>query len=311
MVRGFTTPASSLRAYLDSSGWARLFIACATLLSVNFLYSYLPHPIAFQFGPITVYWYGLFMALGALVAFIITWRLARRAGLPVERLFDLAVLALVIGFIGARLYHVLNEPVYYWQHPIEIFQVWRGGLAIHGGLIAGGLTLWFGSKHLKFNFWRLTDLIAPGLLLGLAIGRLGNYFNQELFGQPTGLPWGIPVGLANRPLEYLSSGYFHPTFLYELIIDAVSATLLFFLLRKNLNKYIQAGRFGLITAYFFVLYGVGRLTAEYFRIDRTPHILGVRLPLIVSVVIILLGVGLWLFISRRKPDSSEHICSLN
>lgn len=245
------------------------------------------------------------MALGALVAFIITWRFARRAGLPVERLFDLGVLTLVIGFIGARLYHVLNEPAYYWQNPIEVFQVWHGGLAIHGGLIAGGLTLWIGSQRLKLPLGKLTDLFVPGLLFAQAIGRLGNYFNQELFGWPTTLPWGIPIDMINRPVEFIASTYFHPTFLYELIIDALAAILLIFILKKGLSRFEQTNRFGLITAYYFIFYGVGRLVAEYFRIDRTPLILGVRLPLIVSVVIILIGISLLFIISKRKVAFSK------
>jgi len=267
---------------------------------VNFLHSYIPDPVAFQLGLITVYWYGLFMALGALVAFIITWRLARRVDLPAERLFDLGVLTLVIGFIGARFYHVLNEPSYYWQNPLEVFQVWHGGVAIHGGLIAGGLTLWIGSKRLKLSFWKLTDLIAPGLLVAQGIGRLGNYFNQELFGRPTTLTWGIPIDVASRPVEYISSTYFHPTFLYELIIDALAAIALIIILKKGLSRFEQANRFGLITAYYFIFYGVGRLVAEYFRIDRTPLIFGIRLPLIVSVVIILVGIGLMVIITRHS-----------
>src|SRR3990167_4879685 len=171
---------------------------------------------------------------------------SRALGL-MARLPELAFGLVVSGLVGARLYHVLNEWSYYWAHPLRIFAVWNGGLAIHGALIAGLIFLWFYTKRqstsylpsdamhqalqagklpaTSYLFW-LLDLLAPAVLLGQAIGRWGNYFNQELFGYPTSLPWSIPISLENRPLAFQTANYFHPTFLYESLWDLMGFVLL-------------------------------------------------------------------------------------
>lgn len=275
---------------------------------MSFLHETLPNAVAFTLGNISIGWYGLCLSLGMLSAYFITYLLSRKRNIPLGRLTDLLLLTAFLGFIGARLYHVLNEPVYYWQHPSDIFQIWQGGLAIHGGILVGLLVLYYGAKRLQLPLLRLTDLLAPGVLLGLSIGRWGNYFNQELFGRPTSLPWGIPIAESLRPESYINASYFHPVFLYESLIDLFGVVLLLgfiWLERKRQND----TAIGVVTALFFLLYGVGRFAAELFRFDSTPHIIGIRLPLIVSALFILLGFWMLIRISQNRyplPVRPEH-----
>ncbi|USN53513.1 MAG: prolipoprotein diacylglyceryl transferase [Candidatus Nomurabacteria bacterium] len=275
---------------------------------MDFLHETLPNAVAFTLGNISISWYGLCLSLGMLSAYFITYLLSRKRNIPLGRLTDLLLLTAFLGFIGARLYHVLNEPVYYWQHPGDIFQIWQGGLAIHGGILVGLLVLYYGARRLQLPLLRLTDLLAPGVLLGLSIGRWGNYFNQELFGRPTSLPWGIPIAESLRPESYINASYFHPVFLYESLIDLFGVVLLLgfiWLERKRQND----TAIGVVTALFFLLYGVGRFAAELFRFDATPHIIGIRLPLIVSALFILLGFWMLIRISQKRyplPVRPEH-----
>ena len=219
------------------------------------------------------------------------------------RLPEFAFGLVVSGLVGARLYHVLNEWSYYWAHPLRIFAVWNGGLAIHGALIAGLIFLWFYTKRqstsylpsdamhqalqagklpaTSYLFW-LLDLLAPAVLLGQAIGRWGNYFNQELFGYPTSLPWGIPISPANRPPEFADATYFHPTFLYESLWDLVGFIMLCALLKLFINKSLMGK--GYLFGVYLIFMSTGRILIEFMRIDKVPIILALRLPMIFSVI---------------------------
>ncbi|MFH0853164.1 MAG: prolipoprotein diacylglyceryl transferase [bacterium] len=266
---------------------------------MNFLQTFEPNPIAFAWGPITVYWYGIFLAIGSLLAVVITIHLANHAHLPVNKLIDWLFLILVIGFLGARLYHVLNEPAYYWENPDEIIKIWHGGLAIHGGLIAGLLVLWLGARKMKVPLLKLTDVMVPGLILAQAIGRWGNYFNQELFGRPTDLPWGILINPSLRPPGYEAGNFFHPAFLYEFVIDLIGFFILWYLIKKAHSASSFFNTTGITTSLYFIIYGLGRFIAEIFRIDPTPSLLGLRLPLIISIFIILVGATMLRMLRKR------------
>lgn len=264
-----------------------------------FLHTFHPQPIALELGGLTVRWYGALLALGALAGYFLLRRLGRQRGWRDNDLIDLFLWLVITGFIGGRLYHVLNEFGYYAAHPAQILMVWNGGLGIHGGVAAGLITLIVFARRKKMDVWKLLDVLAPALALGQVIGRWGNYFNQELFGRPTSLPWGIPIDPANRPSQYLSAEFFHPTFLYESLGNVVIVFGLLWLSKKTSRSP------GTVALTYLTLYGLLRIATESLRIDQTPIIAGIRLPIIVSTLIILASLTTWLILrARAKPAQS-------
>ncbi|MCD4705869.1 prolipoprotein diacylglyceryl transferase, partial [bacterium] len=176
-----------------------------------FLHTYHPDPIMFSFGHFQFYWYGFFISLAIIAGIIVARKLGKKYKIDQRKIFDLAVYIIVCGLLGARIYHILIEANYYIQYPIDIFKFWQGGLAIHGAIIGGIIAGYFYSKKHKLNFWLNADIVAVSLALGQAIGRWGNYFNQELFGFPTNLLWGIPIDDLYRSFSaYQNFEYFHP-----------------------------------------------------------------------------------------------------
>ena len=274
---------------------------------INFLHTFHPNPILISLGPINIYWYGFFIVLGTLTAIFITLKLADYYKIKKETIIDLAFWLIINGVIGARLYHILLELQYYLSNPLDVIKIWQGGLAIHGAILAGIIVIWRFSKKHQYNFWLLSSIIVPGLALAQAIGRWGNYFNQELFGKPTNLPWGIPIDLANRPIEYISNEFFHPAFLYEsignLLIFFILISIHIWIIRKNKKKnysYFLArqslGDGGLLLTSYFLLYSILRFFIEFIRLDPTYVILGLRFPQIVSLLIIFASI---IFLTHR------------
>ncbi len=285
----------------------------------NFFHTYHPSSILVAFGPFAVHWYGLFLVVGGIAAYLVSRKLFAKAGVASTLLDELLSPLIVAGFAGARAYHVINEWWYYWQRPLEIFAIWRGGLAIHGALIGGMVALvWFirnnpkvvAGRGLSLKFLYLTDLLVPGLALGQAIGRWGNYFNQELYGLPTGVPWGIPIELSKRVAGFEQYYFFHPTFLYESAWLFVVFIILFTVLHQyssplNKGENEREGTSHLRGRVFFlylILAGLGRFVMEFFRIDVMPLIAGIRLQQLVSLVLITAGVAgiLWIWLQWRS-----------
>ncbi len=265
-----------------------------------FLHTWHPHPLIATLGGLQLHWYGLLLAVAALVGIGVIGLTSRRYQLDQNRLFDLALIVLVAGFIGARLYHVLNEWTYYQTHATEIWKVWNGGLALHGGLIAGLIALIGLTKRWKLDTWLIADISAPAFALAQAIGRWGNYFNQELFGKPTARPWGIPIDIVNRPSAYITQSYFHPTFLYESLGLMVIAALLWWMHRRRWKKTPSTSRFGAIALTYLILAAALRITIETIRVDRTPIIGGLRLPILVGFIIMVVAVGILATRFRRS-----------
>jgi prolipoprotein diacylglyceryl transferase len=257
---------------------------------MNFLWNFEPSAAAFTLGTATIHWYGITLAVGAGLGMALTLFLVHRYRLAVESSFDVLLGTILVGFLGARLYHVLNEAPYYWKNPGEIIQIWHGGLAIHGALLFGGLAFFILARRAKLPLGRLADCVAPGLLLAQAIGRWGNYFNQELFGGPTNRPWGIPIDPQFRPLDALGATHFHPVFLYESILDVLGVIVLLIWHRRELRQKPEGrGRSGRIFFLYLLLMGSARFIAELFRFDPTPGVFGLRLPLLVSAGCIIAG----------------------
>ncbi len=261
---------------------------------INFLHTFHPKAILISFGPIDVYWYGLLIVVGILSAIAITLKLASFYNIKKDAIMDVAFWLVVSGIIGARIYHILLEHKYYINNPIDIIQVWQGGLAIHGGIIAGLIVIWLYCKKHKLNGWLIAALIAPGMALAQAIGRWGNYFNQEIIGKPTELPWGIPIDLINRPAEYINSAYFHPAFLYEsignLIIFIILISIHAWIIKKRaVSCELRVMRYELCVTSYVILYSTLRFTTEFIRIDPTPVLFGLRFPQIISLIIIFIA----------------------
>ncbi len=260
-----------------------------------FLHSWHPQPILLHLGSLTIHWYGLTLALGALAAFFLMRSIAKRYQISENVIFDVFLLLIISGVLGARLYHVVNEWSYYQANPAQIIQIWRGGLAWHGGLIAGLLALIVFCRRRKLSFWQLADIIVPGLALGQAIGRWGNYFNQELFGKPTTLAWGIPIDPINRPVGYVQVNFYHPTFLYESLGLLLITGILIWLHRRR----SPTSPPGLIALTYLILAAGLRIATESLRIDRTPLIHGIRLPILAAGVI-MAAAAIWLYFRIRS-----------
>ncbi|MEK9165906.1 MAG: prolipoprotein diacylglyceryl transferase [Patescibacteria group bacterium] len=242
------------------------------------------NPTLLKFGSVSIRWYGLTAAASAIAAFLYLKKIARllKININLDNLFFYAVLA---GILGARLYHVLNEFNFYLTHPELILMIWKGGLAIHGGILAGALVLFYYCRRRKLSFLRLADLFLPVLILSEAIARWGNFFNQELFGKPTNLPWGIFIDPTNRPPAFSQFNYFHPTFLYQSLWNLIAVILITVWIKKRPPE-----KNGLIFGVSMIAWGIGRFLVELLRIDSVPLIFGMRLPLLVSIALAITGI---------------------
>lgn len=221
-----------------------------------------PGAIAVELGPIAVRWYGILMATAILVGFWLAYRRALAERLPADELIRAAQWGVVAGLVGARLYEVAFNWDYYGRFPAKIIAVWEGGLAVHGGLLLGplvgaGLAWKWGVPVL-----RALDVAAPSIVLGQAIGRWGNFFNEEAFGRPTDLPWKLYISPPHRPPEFRQAEYFHPTFLYESLWDLLVFALLVLWLRPWVGR-----RPGALFFCYVGLYSVGRFAIEALRLD--------------------------------------------
>lgn len=272
----------------------------------NFLHTFNPSPVMAAIGPVNVYWYGFFILSAVLTALAVCLYLAKLHLIKADIMIDLAFWLIIGGLLGARAYEVLLELPYFLANPSAIFKIWQGGLAIHGAIIGGLIALWRFVKKNNLNFPELAAIVITALPLGQAIGRWGNYFNQELFGYPTDLPWGLPIALANRPLTYLNAQYFHPAFLYESIgnflIFIILFTLHYLIIKKN--KTGHSVHFLLLASYF-LLYSSLRFSLEFIRLDPAPVLFGLRFPQLVSLFVIFLSLGylayhIWLKIKKNK-----------
>ena len=256
--------------------------------------SYLPSPIALSLGFWQVHWYGLLLVLGAVGGYLVTRPRWRKAGYPVAELESLVFWLLVGGLVGARLVDVtLFEWGYFQNHLGEVWQGWRGGLAWHGGRLGGALAARGFCRHRTISVFRLGDLLAPGLVVGQAVGRFGNYFNQELFGLPTNLPWGIPIAANNRPAEFTQFTHFHPTFLYE----SLGLLLIAWLLCRYGKATWPAGR---TLALYLLATGILRFLLEFVRIDEQLTVAAVRVGFITAGLVVLIGALVWFRSSRAR-----------
>ncbi len=228
----------------------------------------------FNIFGIKIYFYALIIIAGALLGAVLSSREARRRGLDKDLIWDILPWVLIAGIIGARIWHVLTPDSTllvdgrnpYFLRPIEILNIRNGGLGIPGGVMAGALALWFYCRKKKLNFQLLLDILAPGLALGQAIGRWGNFFNQEVYGLPSNLPWAIKIDAAHRLPGYADVERYHPTFLYEFIWNILNMLVLLWISRKFAGKL----KHGDVFLVYLIIYPVGRFLLEFIRIVNSP-----------------------------------------
>lgn len=245
-----------------------------------------PGSVAIEIGPITIYWYGIIIAIAFIIGLAVTAYIAKKQNENSENIFDLANYLLIFGVIFARLYYVIFNWQYYGLHHDEIIKVWHGGLSIHGAIIGGFIVLIVYTYIHKLSLFKYADLLSYGLVLGQAIGRWGNFFNSEAFGKPTDLSLKLYIAPESRPLGYSQFEYFHPAFLYESIWNLVVFLLLYFVIRKKFNGYNGA----ILFSYLF-LYSIGRLFIENVRIDSIYYIFGLPIAQFASIILIIIGIA--------------------
>lgn len=264
------------------------------------------HPILFQFGPLTLRFYGLMYVLALLVGIYLLQREARRRGLPQERMADAAFYAFLGGLIGGRLYYVLFQWGYYADNPLKVFAIWEGGMAIHGGLLGGLIGGWWFARSAGLPVLTLYDMAAPAISLGHALGRFGNFMNGDAHGYPLRSP-ALPgwlqhfpewIGVTFPPTSIAGQEFgqvpLHPVMLYEMVLNLVGFVGLWSLRKKPLPA---GGLFGI----YLIYYALVRSFTSLFRADDL-YLGPLRLPHVVSLVMVLVGAYLLLRRSARHPQ---------
>lgn len=245
-------------------------------------------PIAFSIFGIEIAWYGIIIAIGVVLAIYIAERLASLEGYEKGEMTDLALFAVFFGIIGARFYYVLFNWSYYSANPSKILAFREGGLAIYGGIIAGALVVYYYSKKYNLSFYKLGDIYIPGVVLAQGIGRWGNFVNQEAFGTPTDLPWGIIIDGVKV----------HPTFLYESLGDIIIFVVLYFTFKKRKFD-------GQVLSLYMILYGLLRFFVEGLRTDSL--MLGnFRVSQLVSIVLMIVGLIIY-YIRNKEVETLKKI----
>ncbi|WP_280805145.1 prolipoprotein diacylglyceryl transferase [Aurantimicrobium minutum] len=260
----------------------------------------------FDLGPLRIHIYALCILLGiALATWITDARLSKRGA---ERgvVLDIILWAVPLGIIGARFYHVFTHPADYFYEGadlMKVFYIWEGGNAIFGSLLGGAVGAWIGCKQTGIRFWSFADALAPAMLIAQASGRLGNYFNHELFGQPTTLPWGLEIESTNPafPAGLPDGTLFHPMFLYEILWNLLGAFVIIVLERK---LYLRWGKaFGV----YLIWYGIGRSVFETYRLDSSETFLSIRTNVWAALLAIVVGVLIILIQNRRHPGKELSV----
>ena len=262
-----------------------------------------PDISSFELGPIRVHFYALFILIGIALAIWIGSRRFRQRGGQAGMILDIALWAVPFGIVGGRIFHVVTHWDYYFYSGADlskVFAVWEGGLAIFGALLLGSVGAFIGARTAGIKFLAFADAIAPGVLVAQAIGRIGNYFNNELFGLPTTLPWGLEISTANPayPAGLPAGVLFHPTFLYELIWNLMGFAVLIWLDRK------LKLRWGQMFAAYLITYSIGRAFVESIRIDPSEIFFGLRTNVWSAIFGIAIGIALFVW-SRRKHKDEE------
>ena len=276
--------------------------------------AYIPSPTISQFsiGPVTIHIYALCILMGIVLAVWITTTRWKKLGGNFDQVLDITLVSVPEGIIGARLYHIITTPERFFGPDgdwAEMFRIWNGGLGIWGGVLFGALAAWAWCRHKHYPMALLADAIAPGLLVAQAVGRLGNWFNQELYGAPTTLPWGLKLNMEGTAIGHSEQCYdgatcpsgtlFHPTFLYEMIWNLIGAAIIVYIGSKAMKK-LKAGS---LFAVYIMWYTLGRTWIESLRIDYAHEFLGVRINVWVSMAVFVLGAVSFIVVQQMGKDT--------
>jgi prolipoprotein diacylglyceryl transferase len=258
-----------------------------------------PSSNAIHIGDLQLRAYGLMIALGVFAAVWLSQKRCPARNIDPMAIQNLALRAVPAGLVGSRLYHVITDWRSFQGRWLDGFKIWQGGLGIPGGLIAGiGVGVLY-ARRMHLNTSDLVDVVAPALPLAQAIGRMGNWFNQELFGRPTSLPWAVRIDVEHRPERYLAQSTYQPTFLYEMLWNLALVVFLLWLDRKRV---IPRGR---LLAVYVIGYGVGRLWVELLRIDPAGHLFGVRVNVWMSLLAIIGGTAVLVWPRKKEQIPVE------
>jgi phosphatidylglycerol:prolipoprotein diacylglycerol transferase len=268
-------------------------------------------PNGFTIFGFKIYFYGILIMLGALAAAYMAMSQAKKRGQNPDVIWDMFAWVLIGGIVGARIWHILTPPpsmvaqgittMYYFTHPLEMLRFRAGGLGIPGGVIGGGLALYIFTHIKKLNFGMWADFAAPGLALAQAIGRWGNFFNQEVYGKPSTLPWAIEIDPEYRLPEFSMFSTYHPLFLYECIWNLLNMGLLLYL-GKRFEKWLKNGDVFLV---YLMMYGLGRFLLEFVRLDSS-RVAGINANQTVAAIVALASAGFFLWRHSKYAESSKE-----
>ncbi|MBG0783979.1 MAG: prolipoprotein diacylglyceryl transferase [Anaerolineaceae bacterium] len=263
-------------------------------------------------GPLTIKYYGIIMAVGIIAAAVLSYFLAKKRGRDPEVIFDSLTWIVIGGVVGARIWHILTPSAslvaqgittqYYLTHPLAAIAIWRGGLGIPGAVAGGSLAFFIYSKKKKISFWAWADIFAPAVALGQAIGRWGNFINQEVYGSPSTLPWAITIAPENRLPEFQQYATYHPLFLYESLFNFLNMGLLIWVGRKFQDK-LKDGDIFLI---YLISYPIYRFFMEYLRLDNS-YVGGINANQTMMLVVAVLSAGVivWRHLKKDKPADDK------
>ncbi len=254
-----------------------------------------------NFAGLTISYYSLSILTGIILGYVLVSVRAKKYGVSTDHIDNLLLFTLPVSILGARLYHVFAEWGYYKDNLDKVLSLQMSGLGIFGALIGGLLVFTIYAKIKKLNIWKLLDLGSLGLLVGQIAGRFGNFFNKELYGNPTNLPWKVYIPLENRVVGYEGYEYFHPTFFYESIWNLIGLMILLKVETQNAAS-LQKGR---IFALYLIWYGIGRLIIGFIRIE--PNDLWIfNDGQILSIILIIVGFTILLIKSRNSIDGKTN-----
>ncbi len=269
----------------------------------------------FAVGPLYIKFYGILLMLGAVAGAWLATREAKRRGHDPEIVWDLLIYLIIGGVIGARLWHIFTPSpssieqgittAYYLSHPLDALAIWHGGLGIPGAVIGGAVALYFYTRKYKLNFGEWADIAAPGLALGQAIGRWGNFFNQELYGAPTNLPWKLYIDPAHRLAGFENVAYYHPLFAYESLLDLANMWLLLWLARNSTAK----RKNGDIFLVYLIIYPIIRFSLDFLRLDASK-IAGINANQTLVAIVAVLAAALLIWRHRKSAEQVETPAAL-
>lgn len=253
-----------------------------------------PGEIAFNIFNISVYWYGVIMAFAVFVGVLCANKLAKSTTLPANFFIDYSPAFIIVGLLGARLYYCILNWNYYFFKALEILDIRQGGLSIHGMIILSVLGIYILAKKKGLEFFKIADILACSAVLAQSIGRWGNFFNSEAFGLPTSGYLGLYIQPQYRPVEYFNENFFHPTFLYESLLNLLIFFVLLFVYKNKI------GNVGSVFSLYLILYSIVRFFIEGLRIDSALSVFNFPIAQVVSVILFFVGICLLLFINRKS-----------